>query len=143
MTGDHRNVTIDRVENGRYKARNDHGGQLSIGSGGTADFTPVELLLAAIGGCTAIDVDTVTSRRAEPEHFTVDVDAEKVRDTDGNHLTDIVVTFRVTFPEGEQGDQARDILPDIVRQSHERLCTVSRTIELGTPVTSRISPPGD
>jgi hypothetical protein len=38
--------------------------------------TPVDLLLAAIGACTAIDVDILTSRRSEPEVFTVDVDAE-------------------------------------------------------------------
>jgi hypothetical protein len=30
-------------------------------------------------------------------------------------------------------------LPDIVRKSHERLCTVSRTVELGTPVRPRIA----
>jgi putative redox protein len=48
------------------------------------------------------------------------------------------VTFRVAFPAGEAGDAARAVLPDIVRQSHDRLCTVSRTIELGTPVSTRI-----
>ena len=103
-----------------------------------ADFTPVELLLTAIGGCTAIDVDILTSRRAEPDSFAVEVGAEKIRDAGGNRLTDITVTFKVAFPDGEDGDKARAILPDIVRQSHERLCTVSRTVELGTPVTPRI-----
>ena len=36
------------------------------------------------------------------------------------------------------GDAARAVLPDAVRRSHDRLCTVSRTIELGIPVTSRV-----
>jgi putative redox protein len=66
------------------------------------------------------------------------VGAEKIRDSSGNHLTDITVTFRIAFPDGEAGDKARAILPDVVRQSHERLCTVSRTVELGTPITPRI-----
>jgi len=66
------------------------------------------------------------------------VDANKVRDEAGNHLTDIVVTFRIRFPEGEQGDKARALLPDAVKKSHDRLCTVSRTVELGTPIASRI-----
>jgi putative redox protein len=48
------------------------------------------------------------------------------------------VTFRIAFPAGEQGDKARELLPDAVRKSHDRLCTVSRTVELGTPVTPRI-----
>ena len=96
------------------------------------------MLLAAIGGCTAIDVDILTSRRAEPDTFEVLIDAEKVRDQAGNHLTDLLVTFRVSFPEGEAGDRARAILPDAVKKSHERLCTVSRTVELGTPIATRI-----
>jgi len=99
---------------------------------------PVELLLAAIGGCTAIDVDILTSRRAEPDMFEVLVDAEKVRDEAGSHLTDLLVTFRVSFPDGEAGDKARAILPDAVKKSHDRLCTVSRTVELGTPIATRI-----
>ena len=134
----HRSVRLERVENSAYIVTNDRGGQLRISSGQGTDFTPVDLLLASIGGCTAIDVDILTSRRAEPDAFEVDVDAEKVRDGHGNHLTDIVVTFRVRFPDGEQGDKARALLPDAIRKSHDRLCTVSRTVELGTPITDRI-----
>ena len=48
------------------------------------------------------------------------------------------MTFRIRFPEGELGDKARALLPDAVKKSHERLCTVSRTVELGTPIASRI-----
>ena len=140
MTSDsaHRGVRLGRIENSRYTASNDRGGQISMGTGDGTDFTPVELLLAAIGGCTAVDVDILTSRRAEPDSFEVLVDAEKTRDAAGNHLQDIVVTFRVKFPEGEQGDKARALLPDAVHKSHDRLCTVSRTIELGTPIANRI-----
>jgi uncharacterized OsmC-like protein len=134
----HRAISIGRDPAGRLTARNDRGGQLPIGTGGGADFTPVELLLAAIAGCTAVDVDILTSRRAEPEAFTVDAGADKVRDAAGNHLENIEVTFRVVFPAGEGGDAARAVLPDAVRRSHDRLCTVTRTIELGIPVTSRV-----
>ena len=140
MTTDsvHRGVRLERVGNSSYSVTNDRGGQMRIGHGEETDFTPVELLLAGIGGCTAIDVDILTSRRAEPDAFEVAVDAEKVRDEAGNHLTGIVVTFRVRFPEGEQGDKARALLPDAVKKSHDRLCTVSRTVELGTPIEDRI-----
>jgi putative redox protein len=134
----HRAVTVRRVGSGRFTATNDRGGQVTFGSGEGNDLTPVDLFLAAMGGCTAIDVDILTSRRAGPESFEISVDAEKVRDADGNHLTDIVLTFRLAFPEGPAGDAARAILPDAVRKSHERLCTVSRTVELGTPVRTRI-----
>lgn len=136
----HRSVRLERVEHSRYLATNERGGQLSMGTGQNTDFTPVELLLAAIGGCTAADVDALTSRRAEPASFEISIDAEKVRDAGGNHLTDLQVTFRIRFPEGEQGDKARTLLPDAVQKSHDRLCTVSRTVELGTPIASRIEP---
>ena len=140
MTTDsaHRSVRLERIENSRYVAINDRGGQISMGKGEGTDFTPVDLLLAGIGGWTAVDVDILTSRRAEPDAFEVLVDAEKVRDDAGNRLTDIVVTFRIKFPAGGQGDAARALLPDAVRKSHDRLCTVSRTVELGTPIATRI-----
>ena len=134
----HRGVRLERIENSRYTATNERGGTINIGTGESSDFTPVELLLIAIGGCTAVDVDILTSRRAEPDSFEIDVDADKVRDAAGNHLAGLQVTFRVAFPAGEQGDKARALLPDAVRKSHDRLCTVSRTVELGTPIAMRI-----
>jgi putative redox protein len=48
------------------------------------------------------------------------------------------MTFRVRFPDGEAGDRARALLPDAAKKSHDRLCTVSRTVELGTPIADRI-----
>ena len=119
-------------------ARNVRGGTLVVGDGSDGGFSPTELLLAALASCTAIDVDTLTSRRAEPTAFEVRVDATKVRDELGNRLQDLVVTFRLAFPEGPAGDAAREVLPEAVRRSHDRLCTVSRTIELGTPVATRV-----
>ena len=142
MTTDsaHRSVRLERIRTGRYTAINARGGQIDVSIGDDTDtaFTPVELLLVAMGGCTGADVDFLTSRRAEPDRFEVLVDAEKVRDEHGNHLTGLVITFRVSFPDGEAGDRARALLPDAVQKSHDRLCTVSRTIELGTPITNLI-----
>lgn len=133
----HRDVIVERTAAGMFTAANSRGGRIAFGTGGDADFTPTELL-AAIGGCTAIDVDILTSRRAEPETFEVLIDANKVRDADGNRLTDVEVRFRIVFPDGGHGDAARAVLPDVVRQSHDRLCTVGRTIEAGTPIAARI-----
>ncbi len=140
MTDDsvHRAVTVQRTSRGMFTASNSRGGQITFGTGSGTDFTPTELLLAAIGGCTAIDVDILTSRRAEPDSFGVQIDADKVRDASGNRLTGIEVTFLVTFPAGDDGDQARAVLPDAVRRSHDRLCTVGRTVQIATPITARI-----
>lgn len=134
----HRKVTITRTSAGRYTAVNGRGGTLEFGTGDVQGFTPVDLFLAAIGGCTAADVDVLTTRRAEPQSFVVEVDGEKVRDDDGNRMEDLSVTFRLRFPGGDGGDDARELLPGAVSRSHDRLCTVSRTVELGTPVATRI-----
>lgn len=149
MTDDNtRSVEIERVSVGRYQVRNRRGGVISVGAGEGDDFTPVELLLAAIGGCTGIDVDLITSRRAEPDQFVVRVSGDKVRDDSGNRMENLAVEFTVTFPDGEAGDTAREALPRAVQRSHDRLCTVSRTVELGTPVAAEIvnqpasTPPG-
>lgn len=136
----HRSVTLDRVEEGVYVARNARGIELRFGSKDPDGFTPVELLLAAIAGCSAVDVDVVTGRRSAAEHFGARVDAEYVRDASGNSLRDITLTFEVTFPEGPDGDAARAILPKAVQTSHDRTCTVSRTLEAGATVTVKINP---
>jgi uncharacterized OsmC-like protein len=135
----HRAISMERVEKGVFEVTNARGGTMRIGGGDSADFTPVELLLTAIAGCSAVDVDFITVKRAEPETFHVEATGEKVRDDNGNHLEDLRVRFAVTFPEGEAGDRAREMLPKAVAMSHDRLCTVSRTVELGTPIDSALA----
>jgi putative redox protein len=134
-----RSVEVERTGTGRYTARNVRGGTVRVGTGADDDFTPVELFLAAIGGCTAVDVDLVTSRRAEPDTFVVRVSGDKIRDEDGNRLVNLRVEFTLAFPDGPAGDAARALVDRTVRMSHDRLCTVSRTVELGTPVTTTVA----
>ncbi|OQO93864.1 oxidoreductase [Saccharomonospora piscinae] len=138
MTTSQRSVRIQRTAQGRYVAHNEQGATLEFGDGDD-QFSPVELLLAAIGGCTAIDTDVATSRRTEPDEFTVTVTGDKVSEREsGNRMENLEVRFAVRFPEGEQGDAARSMLPRTVALSHDKLCTVSRTVELGTPVRTVI-----
>lgn len=134
-----RRVDIERASVGRYTVRNVRGGTIAVGTADDVTFTPVELLLAAIGCCTAVDVDLVTSRRAEPTRFTVAVTGDKIRDGNGNRMENLAVTFTVAFPAGADGDTAREALPRLVQLSHDRLCTVSRTVELGTPVSIELA----
>ena len=134
-----RSIEMTRLEKGRYEATNTRGGRLEVGQGGTDEtFSPVELLLVAIAGCGALDVDSITAKRSEPTHFDVRMRGDKVRDEHGTRMTNLVLTFDVEFPDDEAGRAAYDVLPRAVRQMHDRLCTVSRTVELGTPVDARI-----
>ncbi|MFC5212611.1 OsmC family protein [Streptomyces coerulescens] len=137
-----RSVAVERTSSGHFVATNARGGTISFGTasgaGGDTEFTPVELLLAAIGGCTAADVDSATSRHAEPSEFSVAVTGDKISDELGNRMINLAVTFTVAFPDGEGAERARAILPRAVKSSHDRMCTVSRTVETGTPVIAMV-----
>ncbi len=130
-------VQLSRVEQGRYKATNSRGGTITVGAGRSDDFSPVELLLAAIAGCSAVDVDYITGKRAEPTDFDVTASGNKTADDHGNHMADVSLDFEVGFGADDAGERARAVLDRSIKQSHDRLCTVSRTVELATPVTVR------
>ena len=132
-TSDLRSVDLEKVGEHRFKAVNARGGVLPLGHGDDPDFTPVELLLAALAGCGALDIDFITGKRAPFETFAARAEGTKVRDSGGNHLVGITVTFDVTFPAGEDGDAARAVLESAVQRSQDRLCTVGRTVTLGDP----------
>jgi uncharacterized OsmC-like protein len=135
-------VLIERIGPTRFEIINSRGTRLAVGMADGVDFTPVELLLGAIGTCSAIDVDILTSRRSEPTAFNAEVTASKIRNECGNQLDDIHLTFRVRFPEGEAGDAARAVLPKAVQRSHDQICTVSRTVELGAEISVEIDDGG-
>ena len=136
-----RSVHLERTGAQSFTITNDRGMTLQIGEGQNADFTPVELLLAAIGGCNAVTVDALT-KRSEPEQFDVDVVAQKTKSADGGtQLEDIQVTFTVKFPDDEAGNKMTARLPDAIEKSHRIYCTVGRTVERGTPtVVELVSP---
>jgi putative redox protein len=133
----HREVSLRRTGPGEFEVRNPRGGTLRIGGADEESFRPVELLLAAIAGCSAVDVEAITGRRAEPDLFEVYAEGHKLRDDQGNHMDGLAVTFTVRFPAGPDGERAREMLPRAVQMSHDRLCTVSRTVQLGAPISMR------
>lgn len=131
----HRSVSMTRVEKGLYEVTNARGGTMLVGGGGESpEFTPVELFLVSMAACSATDVDFITSRLAEPTSFDVVAEGVKAKVDGENVLADIEVTFRIRYPEGEGGDRARERLPRAIAQSHDRLCTVSRTVQRGAPI---------
>ena len=129
-----RKVTLTRDALGVYTATNADGATVQFGHG-EGMLGPVELLLAAVAGCSSIDVDHMTTRRAEPSRFEVTSTADHVHDTDeGNILENIKVVFDLAFPDGDDGDKARARVASALKISQEKECTVSRTIEAPTSV---------
>ena len=75
-----RAVSLTRLGHGRYEAVNARGGTIEFSTDREQSFTPVELFLASIAGCAAIDVDFITTKRSEPLRFEVSMTANKIRD---------------------------------------------------------------
>ena len=131
-----RTVDLTAMGEKRFKATNVRGGVLPTGQAVTTPTSrPSSSLLAALAGCGAIDLEWVTDKRAPFASFAARAEGHKVRDEHGSHLVNLSVTLDVSFPEGEEGDQARQVVPRTLQQIEDRLCTVSRTVSLGEPVS--------
>ncbi|GAA0277383.1 hypothetical protein GCM10009527_087180 [Actinomadura nitritigenes] len=118
-------VRVERTEDG-FQAVNGRGARVAIGDGDTEGaFTPVELLLAALGGCELVTVEPLTAQRGHRmARLAATVQAEKV---ETSKLGTITVTYDVELPEGD--DKAEDVLKAVAKRVHERYCTVGNALK--------------
>ena len=56
----------------------------------------------------------------------------------GIRIVDLAVDFRVRFPDTDGGRAAEAVLERAITASHDRICTVTRTVEVGSPVTASL-----
>jgi putative redox protein len=104
---------------------NKHGTQLTVDQKGLLGLSPLELLLAALGSCSAVDFALLMRKQRDPvEPLRVEVDGDK----EDTRMQWLRVTYHV-----EEG-------PDLIKVERARsktaidLCTVSRTLADGCPV---------
>jgi uncharacterized OsmC-like protein len=118
-------VEVERTEDG-FVARNDRGGVISFGTGGDDSvFTPVELLLAALGGCNIVTVEPLTAKRGHRlVKLAATLESEKVAP---NRLGTIVMRYDVELPPGD--DAAGQVFEDVAKRVHAKSCTVSTALE--------------
>ncbi|KXU18625.1 OsmC family protein [Corynebacterium simulans] len=93
--------------------------------------------MAAVAGSAAVEVDVVTSQRAEPKSFDVHMEGDRVNEDGASRQSEVRVGFDLSFPDTPEGNQARKLVDNLIRISHEKDCTVSRTVENSTQVTFR------
>src|SRR3954469_4239814 len=109
-------VRVERTDDGGFVARNHRGAEVAIG--GSSDdgvFTPVELLLAALGGCEIVTVEPLTAERGHRlMRLAATVEAEKVAPT---RLGTITVTYDVRVPEGD--DEAAEVFTAVAHRVHD------------------------
>jgi uncharacterized OsmC-like protein len=116
------------------EAVNGHGARLTIHRDATDGFTPLELLLAALGSCGAIDFAELMRKQRDPvTPFEVHVDGEKL---------DMRMTWlRTTYELVGEHDAAK--VERARARTDEDLCSVSRTLRAGTIVTHDVAPGED
>ncbi len=95
--------------------------------------TPKPLLLASLGGCTAMDVISLARKmRQEVEHFEIELEGE-IFDEFPMHYTDIKLIYKFT---GKDLDKKK--LEKAINLSQERYCGVSATLQKAVGITYEV-----
>ncbi len=133
-------VNLKRIDdNFHMEARNEDGnvlhmdGAKDIGGSGAA-FRPMQMLLAAVGGCSAIDVILILKKQKQViESFEVEVEGEREKIQDYSLFRDICLHFKLKGKiEKEKAERA-------VQLSIEKYCSVSKTLEPTAKITYKVT----
>ncbi|MBN6036821.1 OsmC family protein [Amycolatopsis sp. 195334CR] len=126
-------LEVERIGEHVFAGRNERGAEVRIGRKGQEDvFSPAELLQIAAAGCAAVTAeDLVVRRTGEDAKFRVEVTAD--RNEAASELDAIHVAFDLDLSSVDA--ERRAALAVAVDRAIERLCTVSRTLKKGIPVT--------
>jgi uncharacterized OsmC-like protein len=126
-------LEVQRDGQHAFVGRNDRGAEVRLGrAGAEGAFSPAELLQIAAAGCSAVTAEELITRRVgEDAKFRVAVSAD--RREGASELDAVHVAFDVDVST-LAADQ-REALAGAVDRAIERLCTVSRTLKKGIPVT--------
>lgn len=115
-----------------FEATSNSGHSFVIDGDSKVAASPMELVLAALCGCTAVDVVTILRKKREP--FTaVEVIAKAEKALDSPRVfTAIELVYRVS------GKVSRKAVDDAVRLSEEKYCSVAAMLNKTAKITYRI-----
>lgn len=121
-----------------FEALNDSGNTLQIdGSvdigGSNAGFRPMQLLLAAVGGCSAIDIVSILKKqRQQIEAFDIEVEGERQPIAQYSIWKNIHIVFKLKGKiDLEKAKKAAEL-------SMEKYCSVSKTLEPTAHITHEV-----
>ena len=133
-------INIKRLDDDFHmEASNEDGNVLemdgppNIGGHGKG-MRPMQLLLAAVGGCSAIDVILILKKQKQIiEEFDVEVEGEREKIEDYSLFRDIVLHFKM------KGKIDLDKAERAVKLSIEKYCSVSKTLEPTAKITWKVT----
>jgi len=128
-------ITIDQLEKTHMEAQNEEGGLVrmdgstSIG-GLEGGFSPMQLLLAGIGGCSAIDIIGILKKqRQNLKNLQVEVDGDRQPKDEYSEFKTIHLKFIFT------GDLEESKVERAINLSLDKYCSVSKTLEKTSKIT--------
>lgn len=129
-------IELSRLNDGFHmEAKNADGSAVHIDAspdigGQNLGMRPMQLLLAAMGGCSAIDIISILKKqRQDLKDLKVTVTGEREKDVVPALYTDIHAHFRLF------GDIDADKAGKAVSLSVEKYCSVAKTLEKTAKVT--------
>ncbi|HNV30360.1 MAG TPA: OsmC family protein [Cyclobacteriaceae bacterium] len=129
-------IEIHRVDQDfRMEAVNDKGNSIIMDAGASdgghdSGLRPMQLLLAAMGGCSAIDLIGILRKQREPlTDLKITVTGEREQGVVPSLYTEVHVHFRLF------GNINQDKAERAVELSVEKYCSVAKTLEKTAVVT--------
>jgi putative redox protein len=128
-------ITIDQLEHTHMEATNEEGGLIrmdgsrSIG-GLEGGFSPMQLLLAGVGGCSAIDIIGILKKqRQDLQDLIVEVEGDRQSKDEYSEFKTIHIKFIFT------GDLNKSKVERAINLSLNKYCSVSKTLEKTSEIT--------
>lgn len=129
-------ITVQREsEPFHFIARNEKGQTLSMDGvqEHAKGLRPMQLLLAALGGCSGIDIVSILEKQHyKPTDITITVNGTREQDVIPSLFKEIFVTFSI------EGDIPHDKVLRAVQLSLEKYCSVAKTLEPTAVIWSEI-----
>jgi putative redox protein len=129
-------IELERLNDGYHmEAKNELGRTVQMDSspddgGSNLAMRPMQLLLAAMGGCSAIDVISILKKqRQDLKDIKITVTGEREKGATPSLYTEVHAHFKL------YGNIDRDKAEKAVSLSIEKYCSVSKTLELRATVT--------
>ncbi len=131
-------ITLKRIDDDfAFETENEKGNKITLdNSAGEVQkgFTPMELLLAGVGGCSAIDiVHILKKQRQEIESFFIEVDGEKEKVEGYSIWRNINIHYHIKGKvDYEKALRAAEL-------SHQKYCSVSKTLSHDSNITFSVT----
>lgn len=128
-------VNLNRInQNYLFEVTNDNGHKVLLDNkskkeGKVEGASPMELLLAALAGCSGIDIIAILNKqKTNPTDLKMDVEGERIPNVAPSLFYKIKVNVRL------EGDIPAEKAKRAVCLSFDKYCSVAKTLEYSTPI---------